>query len=361
MKRLVLVGAGHAHVEVIRRLGIQKPAGVEIAVISESAQAGYSGMMPGVIAGHYAREAAEVNVSALCTRAGIPFHLASLQALDPQAQTIMTDSGIFNYDVASLNLGSQPAMPQAIDGGQHLPVKPFAAFLDQLNALESATRVAVIGGGAAAVEIVLALHYRLTVTNRVRPEMTLICAGPRILAGYPEQIIWRAEQALKSCNVKLILNTKAVAAATHGVQLAPGGAWFICDASVWATGPRPVDALAMGALTRTDDGFIAVDACQRSISNPAVFAVGDCASMVTGALPKSGVVPVRQGPWLADQLLRALHGEPVMPFVNQPTALALLSLGSKRAVGAKGEMVFSGPWVWYWKDWIDRRFMAKFN
>jgi NADH dehydrogenase FAD-containing subunit len=99
---------------------------------------------------------------------------------------------------------------------------------------------------------------------------------------------------------------------------------------------------------------------QQSVSHNTVFAVGDCATLQPTALPKAGVVPVRQGPWLYQQLLNAAKGEATSPFQNKPTALALLSLGDKTCVGHKGNFIFKGAWAWWMKDYIDRRFMAKY-
>jgi selenide, water dikinase len=359
MKQLVLLGAGHAHVEVIRLLGMRKPPDIAISLVSESDRAGYSGMMPGVMAGHYRRDEAEVNVPALCNTHGVRYVRAVAERIDGDEQCIHTSAGPIAFDVASINIGSQPwQAPRSPSArGLHLSVKPFAQFLDRLPELENTRTIAVIGGGAAAVEVLLALHYRM---RAHAPRFTLVTSAPQILDGYPRAVVRKVERALQACDATMALSSKVLAIGDQGIELESGHT-IACDASVWATGARPHACLAASNIALAPDGFILVDARQRCVSHPNIFAVGDCASRTDAPLQKSGVVPVRQGPWMVDELIAACAGQPTQAFVNKPTALALLSLGEKRAVGAKGNWIFSGAWAWRWKDYLDRSFMKKYS
>ena len=64
---------------------------------------------------------------------------------------------------------------------------------------------------------------------------------------------------------------------------------------------------------------------------------------------------------LADNIRRSLTGRPMRKFRPQREALYLISTGERYAVGTRNRLVVQGAWVWRWKDWIDRRFMRKFN
>ena len=109
------------------------------------------------------------------------------------------------------------------------------------------------------------------------------------------------------------------------------------------------------------DGFVRVDACLRAEGRDDVFAAGDIAAFGPRGLPKSGVYAVRAGPVLADNIRKSLTGRPLRPFRPQRDALYLVSTGERHAVGTRNGLVVEGDWVWRWKDFIDRRFMRKFN
>jgi selenide, water dikinase len=354
LKKILLVGAGHAHVEVVRLFGLQMPADVEITLLSESERAGYSGMMPGVIAGHYSRDEAEVNVPALCARSGVKFELGVIDRIDAASNTVHTVRKAYPYDWLSLNTGSRPWLPENTEG-LHLGVKPFSAFLDALPQLAKAKSIVVVGGGAAAIEVLFALIRRLGAGH----SFTLVCASEDILLGYPKKVVDVVKKKLQASGAILHFSARVDATERERIILADGQK-IACDASVWATGARPHRYVAQSDLAAASDGFVAVNAMQQSISHPNVFAVGDCASLQPMGLPKAGVVPVRQGPWLYQQLVNTAMGTPIMPFQNKPTALALLSLGDKTCVGHKGDFIFRGAWAWRLKDYIDRRFMAKY-
>ena len=108
-------------------------------------------------------------------------------------------------------------------------------------------------------------------------------------------------------------------------------------------------------------GFLRVDETLRVHGRDDMFAAGDTIAFSGRDLPKSGVYAVRAGPVLADNIRRSLTGRPLRKFRPQREALYLISNGERYAVGTRNGLVVQGAWVWRWKDWIDRRFMRKFN
>ena len=90
--------------------------------------------------------------------------------------------------------------------------------------------------------------------------------------------------------------------------------------------------------------------------------MGDCATLRDWpATPKAGVYAVRQGPYIADNLRRAVAGRPLRRYRPQPDFLTLLNLGDGKALGAKWGRSFEGRWVMRLKDRIDRKFMRMFQ
>ena len=130
---------------------------------------------------------------------------------------------------------------------------------------------------------------------------------------------------------------------------------------IMAGGVRPVDWLSGSGLASDEAGYIAVNRHLQSISHPAVFAAGDAAAMIETPRAKSGVMAVRQGPVLAQNLQRMAHGLSLKPFLPQREWLNLISTGDQYAVASRGRWSAEGRWVWRWKDWIDRKFMRRFE
>jgi NADH dehydrogenase FAD-containing subunit len=138
------------------------------------------------------------------------------------------------------------------------------------------------------------------------------------------------------------------------------GSMHACDMAVWATGAAPQQWIAASGLACADDGFIAVNTHLQSLSHPHVFAAGDTATDPQHRRPKAGVFAVRQGPVLADNLLRYAFGQALRRYRPQRDYLSLMSTGQKHAVASWHGLAWGGDWVWHWKDRIDRRFMQRF-
>jgi NADH dehydrogenase FAD-containing subunit len=85
-----------------------------------------------------------------------------------------------------------------------------------------------------------------------------------------------------------------------------------------------------------------------------VYAAGDCATLRSGPVPKSGVYALRQGEALALNFRRLARGEPALAYRPQRHALLLLSCGRRYAIAERGPWSAEGRWVWWWKNRIDR-------
>ncbi len=369
MKQLVLVGAGHAHAEVLRELARRPLAGTRVVLVSPHALAPYSGMVPGWLAGHYDWAACCIDFQRLCQRAGVRFLLDAVATLDThRAQLLLASGATLDYDWLSLNHGATLHVP-ASERLLVLPMRPLAELHDRWQQLlhtaqslppASTWRVLMIGGGAAGVESILAARHRLTtLAPQCRFEFSIATQGQQIMAGHSTMVAKILRDRLARAGV--VVHTGFMGAALDGDTVtSTAGVAIAADAVLWATGAEAHAWPARSGLRVDRKGFIVIDDTLRTRSHANVFAAGDCASWEP-PLPKAGVVAVRMGPVLAHNILASVRGERLKRYLPQRRHLALIGSGGRHAVASWGALGWQGHWVWRWKERIDRGFIAKYN
>lgn len=369
MKRIVLIGGGHSHVEVLRRFGRVPVPGAELVLVSPQRWTPYSGMLPGLVAGHYAFNEAHIDLERVAGFARARFLPTIAAALDPVGRTVtLGDGTVLEFDFAALDVGSTPVTAGIPGAAEHtLGVKPVDAFLGAWEALVARARdgalkrVVVVGGGAAGIEMTLAMQHRVAAATGRTDAVgwRLVTDVDVLLPAHNDRTRRMFRRILAAREVEVHLSSRVVRV-ERGTVFAANGSRVAGDAIVWATGAAASPRLAASGLATDDRGFVAVDETLRSISHPGVFATGDCATMVGHPRPKSGVYAVRQGPPLARNLRAAVEGRALERYVPQAETLALISTGDRYAVASRGRWALAGGWVWRWKDRIDRRFMRRY-
>jgi pyridine nucleotide-disulfide oxidoreductase family protein len=369
VKRLVLLGGGHAHVHVLHALAQQPLPGVAAMLVTPFERQVYSGMVPGVVAGHYAPDEAVIPLTPLVRAAGVVHLPAAASALDANARLItLADGTTLGYDLLSVDTGAVMDRELIPGAREHaLFVRPIEHFLQLLQRLRNlaaqrALDLVVVGGGAAGFELALALAHALG--GRAPGELpdarvTLVTGGGEPLATYPPAVVARGLRALQRARVTVL--RAACAAIESGSVVLEQGTRVACDAPLIAVGAAAPAWLRGSGLELDDHGFIATGPTLQSTSHANVFAAGDVATRVDAPHPKSGVYAVRAGPALVLNLRRALAGGELLPHRPQPRTLNLLSCGDRRAIASWGRWTAEGRWVWRWKDRIDRAFIARFG
>ena len=364
MKKLVLLGAGHAHVHLLSTLASQPMAGVQITLVAPYPRQLYSGMVPGFVAGHYELEDCVIALAPLIQRTGIRWLRASASGLDAQARTIdLSDGSRISYDWLSVNTGPvqdrekiENPLPGAREHGLFLrPIETFGSLWPRVVELAASRvlRIAIVGGGAAGIELAMAVRHRLA-----NASVTLLTGGG-FAANYPPRVQLRLAQALKKRHIT-VLEDKAVGFEAGAVLLGCG-ARLLCDVPLIAIGAQAPAWLADSGLALDAQGFIEVDACLRSTSHPQVFAAGDVSARVDQALPRSGVYAVRAGPALAQNLRAVVAGQPPSPHLPPKHTLNLIACGDGEAIASWGHFSAQGRWLWRLKDWIDRQFIQRYR
>jgi selenide, water dikinase len=373
-KDLVLVGGGHSHVAVLRRFGMRPLPGLRLTLITRDIHTPYSGMLPGYIAGHYGFDECHIDLGPLARFAGARLYHGEVEGLDPETRVLQVRGRPPVYfDLLSINTGSRPGTVDVPGAAEFaLPVKPIDAFLrgwerliERVTTSSGRFRIAVVGGGAGGVELALATQYRLQKLlaergdDPERLEYLLLTQGPEVLPTHSAGVRRRFVRVLGERNVRLLTDHR-VTEVREGAVVAEGNAEVAADAVLWVTSASAPTWPAQSGLAVNDSGFIRVDANLQSLSHPGIFAAGDVAAL-PDPRPKSGVFAVRQGPVLTDNLRRAATGRDLRPYRPQRNFLGLISTGDRYAVASRGEWSMEGAWLWRMKDWIDRRFMIRFN
>jgi selenide,water dikinase len=274
----------------------------------------------------------------------------------------MADGSSICGDVISIDVGARAAVTaSAGNSALIVPAKPMDDFERGWAKVESRLQTnedinfGIVGGGGAGVELALAIRYRL---GRLRAgahrdiRIVLLERSREILPGFSVHARIRLIRILAAHGIDIRTDTDGSDGETLGREF---------SVLIMAGGVRPVDWLSGSGLATDEAGYIAVNRHLQSISHPAVFAAGDAAGMIETPRPKSGVMAVRQGPILAQNLRRMAHGLTLKSFSPQQEWLNLISTGEQYAVASRGRWSAEGHWVWRWKDWIDRKFVRRFE
>ena len=353
-RELLLVGGGHAHLGLLRALAMRPVPGLRVTLVAEELAPVYSGMLPGLVAGLYAPEECRVELPRLALAAGARLIHDRATGLRPAAHRLLcARHPALRYDWLSINIGSV-ARPLPPGGGPLLPVRPIGSLDARLAAALPAARVAVVGGGAAGVELAFSLRHRLGPEAEVA-----LLPGARLLPQAGELARRSVRRALARRRI-VVIEGAAVEGAEPDALLLADGRRIACDLALWTTGAAAPGWLRETGLALDAQGFIAVDETLRSLSHREIFAAGDVAAMQAHPREKAGVYPVRQGPALADAVRRLMAGEAPRPFRPQRRALALIGTADGEAIALRGHLAIAGRWAWRWKQWIDRRWVARF-
>lgn len=369
-KRLVLVGAGHAHLTTISAIRSLVKRGHQVTVIGPSSHHYYSGMSPGALAGTYSPQEIRFNVEKLTTGRGGLFIRDKVTGIDPDARTVELASGKrISYDVASFNVGSViPTSALALADNKVFTVKPIEKILEaRSETLRSAAahseqepfRAVVIGGGPAGVEMAGGI-WRLANDNKIPVETTIVTGG-QLLDNFPSRLGELARRSLATRNIQIKEGSRAVSAGGGYVSL-ESGETLEANLVFVAAGVKPAPLFVDTLVPTAEDGGMLVNQHLQSVEYPEIFGGGDCVTLRGENLARVGVYAVRQNPVLLHNIAAALDDQPMIRFnPGSPNFLILINMGDGTAIYMKGNRIWHGKLAFKLKDFIDRRFMRKFQ
>lgn len=358
MKKLVLIGGGHAHALVLEKMIKQPIKKVNVYLIDIHEKAPYTGMLPGFAAGHYTDSELYIDLKKLAEKAGVIFIQATVTGIDVKTKVVYLDNEqSLDYDLVSFDIGIH-ARDFTVEGlaENAIPVKPLGGFVrawqDFLSTKKSMTNLVVVGGGIGAVEMALAVQHAS------QAKVTIVTRGA-LLSKSSKSVRDYLRKTLINKGVKVLENMVIKKVGARNIKL-KNGTEISSDFTLSAVGARPYDWLKKTDL-QLSNGYIVINKYLESPAYPDVFAVGDCAHFKDSPLPKAGVYAVRQAPILYKNLKARIEYKPLRSFLPQKDYLKLITLGEKKACADKFGFCLSGRWLWWLKNKIDKNFMRKFS
>ena len=364
-KHLVLVGGGHAHMTVMLNLKDYTNRGHRVTVIGPSPYHYYSGMGPGLLSGIYRPQEVRFHVRKMAEDRGASFIQDTVTRIDPDRKRLTLKSGNqVQYDVVSCNTGSYVPTPGAAVRGKNIfTVKPIENLIEAQQMIQAGLspqtpRLIVVGGGAAALELTGNL-WRLIRSLGARASI-MVLGGRHFLASMPPKAQRYARKSLAARNIEIVAGAN-VSRLSDNIAVLEDGREFSFDLALLAWGIRPSHLFRESGLPTGKDGGLLVNTHLQSVAYPEIFGGGDCISFEKRPLDKVGVYAVRQNPVLHTNLLAALEEKEMETFEPQDTYLLIYNLGNGTGIFYRGSWVWKGRLVFYLKDYIDRKFMRKFQ
>ena len=281
-QHLVIVGAGHAHMTVLKHLGAYLSAGHRVTVVGPSPHHYYSGMGPGMLSGFYRPEEIRFAVGPMARARGAEFVVDEVARVDAGRRELhLEGGGRLVYDVASFNTGSVVPLSPAFRGDARVvPVKPIENLLRSRGRILEALRVkalslVVAGGGPAGLETAANLR-RLASDAGGRAAITLV-SGTRLLEGFEERVRALAQRKLARLGIAVVEGAR-VESAGGGAAVLSSGRELAFDFMLMAVGVRPSPLFAGSGLPTGSDGGLLVNRFLQSPAHPELFGGGDCIS-----------------------------------------------------------------------------------
>ncbi|QDX26968.1 hypothetical protein FPZ54_13790 [Sphingomonas suaedae] len=340
-KRLILLGAGHAHLLLTERLETLREAGIDPVLIAPR-WFDYSGLATGVLSGALPSDANRIDVASLARRRGLAFVEGMATAIDRTDRVVTLASGSrHRFDLLSLNIGS--VVGAAVTGGDVCPVKPLSGLTALRARIESGRefpRVLIVGAGPSGIEVAAAL---LGLAERIGavPRVTLVARSADDMRAWQTLLVRLSRRGLR-------LHCLGTALPGHDVMIA-------------ATGLRAPTLIDAAKLATHAGRGAAVAATLQSTIDPAIFAAGDCADFQPRAIQRQGVFGVRQAPVLIDNLAAVAVGLPLRPFRPQRRWLAIMDLGDGTGYATWGPLAWQGRAMLRLKRHLDRSFVRRFQ
>ena len=374
IKRLILVGGGHAHLHILQQVAKQPFPHLQIYFISNSFYKTYEEMLPGYIAGHFSFAESHIDLVALANGSGIKFIHNSLKKIDSFEKVIVLDNGVkIYYDLLSLNLGSRMKLPKQIFPAMAISVKPHVQFLKNLDQLISEIiqkpkiyQLAIVGAEMNALEIALAIQHRILeelykiVKALESFQITIFTNKNKIISQFNSRTRNIFTTLLKKKGITVYPNQTVTSVGKNSL-ICSNKDVFTADKVLFCTQSTSYQWLQDSNLKLDEDGFICVNDYFQSVSSADIFAVGDIMSMKNQKIYKTASSSMKQGKILYKNIRNYLEGKPLKKYTPQKFYPSLVSAGDKYAVLVGKYFSIKGCLIWNLKKILDKQILRKYS
>lgn len=363
VKSVLLIGGGHAMMPVIRHLRQHIPDSVQVSLVSDHPFLYYSGMVPEYLGGVYHENQVRLDLESLCERHGIGWELGKVVRLDTRRMEVtLSDGRTLSADILAFDVGS--VTPGVLDGNVDIVAKPLhyirrlANEVDELLSSGREGSIAIVGGGAAGVEVALNMANRIRKNERDQLlRLHLFESNDRVLPTFTSRLSADVLQHLIEAGVHVELKSRPQKV-SHNVLSTPLDEREY-DTILWATGTRGPHFFEQAEILTDSRGFVYTDRCLRVLGRKDIFVAGDSA-LVEGyeKLDRIGVHAVKQGPVLLKNLVARINGrEPTHTFKPYPISPIIISTGTRAAWWVAGGFWFRNSIALGLKHHIDRKWI----
>ena len=371
--RVVIVGAGFGGLECAYRL---KGAPVSITVVDRRNHHLFQPLLYQVATASLATSEIAWPIRYLLRdRRDVTTLFANVNGVDAANRRVLLEDGqALAYDTLVLATGVRHAY---IGHDEWEPFAPGLKTLEDATTLRRRILVAferaeretdpqrraalltfvIVGAGPTGVELAgtiaelandtLPPDFRNIDTRKTR--VVLIEAGPRVLAGFPEDLSAYAQASLQSLGVEVILNQPVTECSSDGVVY--GGQRLMARTLIWAAGVRASRAAQWLGAPADGAGRLKVMPDLTVPDHHDIFAVGDTVTIAgPDGKPVPGIAPAakQEGRYVASAIKALLRGETPPPFRYHHSG-SLAQIGKRKAVIDFGRIKLRGAiawWIW---------------
>lgn len=363
---VVLLGVGHTNAHVLRMWKMNPLPDAQLVCVSDFPIVTYSGMLPGVLAGQYPKEAMEIDLVRLCNSAGARLIVGKVTGLDLEKHELQfANRPPLAFELLSIGIGSRPSFNnvEIVSDEALVAAKPMQTLLARLkNRMDASPvkRIAVVGGGIGSIEIAFCLNQRFSTekSSSDRPDVMLV-TGSRVGSGLLDSTTEKVREQLRSRDIQLHEGARVATIQSDGLELTDGKK-IEADLIIWATNAVAPPLLEKLGL-KTDQGFLSTRPTLQTATSDRVFGVGDTGTIENSKTAKAGVFAVRQGPFLWQNIQNHLNNKPLVSYEPQKGFLKLVNTGDDKAIAEYMGRSFYGGWCWKLKNRIDVKFMKMYQ